>query len=223
MRWSSANEPVAGWPLAMTRWLAIVFCVVLSVVGFVPINYPDDFQRFVKALSIPFGVLGAGFGVALALSWWAMKKRPIASVFAVYVSTLVFVLMAASAAFPAFLLGRSNRELCLRIKDKIADCKRVVSYGADREGSVFYLDRQILESRRRKPDETLEKVVREELAAPGGAAVVMQRRYYARMIGIKGDQLSFDVAELKRTAPEYAEFVDGNNYLVVLKSKLPVP
>lgn len=225
VRWHSKDESLSAGVRAWTVRLAIVFCAGLCVVGFLPLPYPDDFKRFLAALKVPFGVLGAAFGIGLAVSWWVAQKRAIAGVFATYLVTIAFVLSVAHAAFPVFLLGRTNRDLCLRVKDKITDCSRVMSYGAELESVVFYLDRTVVESRRRRVDEneTIEAVVREELGTPGGTAIVMQRGYYARMIGVKKADLPFDVAELKRIEPAYAQVVDGNKYLVVLKPKGVAP
>jgi len=221
VRMSSADERIGKWSGLITWILSGLFCTCVAVIGFIPIQYPDDFMRFLKALDVPFGVLGLAFGVSLAVSWWIASKRPFAGVFAVYLVTIGFVLAAAHAAIPVFLLGRSNRDLCMRIKNQITDCKRIVSYGADREGAVFYLDRAIVESRRRRTEanETIETVIREELSAPGRSAILIQRRYYARMVGMKAIDLPLDVEALKKTAPDYAVVVDGNNYVVVLKSK----
>lgn len=217
----SSGELIGSRSRSVTLVLSILFCVGVGFVGFMPIQYPEDFMRFLKELGISFGVLGMAFSVSLAVSWWISRSRPIVGVFAVYLATISFVLAAGHAAIPVFLLGRSNRDLCLRVKDKLSDCKRVVSYGADREGSVFYLDRAIVESRRRRTEanESIEAVVRDELSAPGGSAVIMQRRYYARMLGMKVPDLPLDVEALKKTAPDYAVVVDGNENLVVLKPK----
>jgi len=224
-----------------TLSLGLIAGIALFAASLALPYYPDLFKQFAALLPVPFALLGGFYGLSVIAGWFLIcRRRRVFGVLLLAGTQAIMIFVTAPAGIPTFLENRSERKLALETKDKIADCTRVASVGAELESLCYYLDRNIAESRRRRlvnrrpgthdainpndppvtEDEPFDSVVKEELARPEKVALYIQRRYYARMLGIKGrDFEAMTTEQVKASVPPYALFVATDKDLVVIRNR----
>lgn len=224
---------------------ATLLVVVLSLIGLTAVAFglkffPRDFTSFAADLPHSYQTMVLQITAAIVGAWiLALLKRPIAASLILAASLLITLQVVFDTCASHFVEPRSTRKLCRQVKEKIADCQRVASVGAEVESLSYYMDRTIEESRRRRvvqrrsgstapldpslppvtEDEPFDAVVREELARTEKVALFVQRRYYARMLGIKNaDIAAMKADEIARSVPPYAKFVGVDDDIVVIRN-----
>lgn len=225
----------------LTLVLALLSGAAFLIGGFFLSSLPQLFSEFALVLAIPFTLLCAVYGASIIGGWLLiLRRRQLAGALTLCAGQAFFIFLVTPAAIPTFFENRSARSLCLQVKDKIADCDRVASVGAEVESLSYYLDRTIAESRRRRvvkrrasttgavlpneppvtEDEPFDAVVKEELARPEKVALFVQRRYYARMLGIKNKDFdAMSREQIIASVPAYAKFVEYDKDTVVIRNR----
>jgi 4-amino-4-deoxy-L-arabinose transferase-like glycosyltransferase len=177
---------------------------------------PREAQEFGAATPFPLQQLAVQFGLAVAGAWFlAWLGRAAAATLVLASSVVVLLLVLSPAVNRQFLEPRSTKQLC----SAIADCQRVALLGKAVNSASYYLGRPVLKSRRLKPGEPYDAVIREEMDKPESVALFINKGYYARARGLKKEDVeAMSPAEMARSAPPGARFVGCNQELIVIQN-----
>lgn len=204
-------------------------------------SLPREVHEFAALAPAPLPTVAIQFALAIAGAWLlAWLGRAVAATLILACSTAVVILILLPAASARFLEPRSARQLCSEILPEVAACQRIASVGAETESLSYYLDRTVIESRRRRvverragstappepgrpavtENEPYDAVIKEEMARPESVVLFVQKRYYARALGITNEDFAaMSRADVMRSVPPCARFLGANRDLVVITNK----
>jgi 4-amino-4-deoxy-L-arabinose transferase-like glycosyltransferase len=157
----------------------------------------------------------------LVVGWfWLIRRRTALGGLAL----MLFVVLSVGFASPVVenaLERRSARQLCRSIADQITGDERLASLGAPAESLTYYLNRTIVEGRRRDvaKGERFADVVLEELRRPGKVILFLEARYCARMFEVLHrdfEQMSDE--EVASRLPPEARLIAREPRVVVLRN-----
>jgi 4-amino-4-deoxy-L-arabinose transferase-like glycosyltransferase len=206
---------------ATAGFTAILACVLLTI-AFAGKSLSQHLQDIFAQSPVPMTPAALIVLVLLCGAWIAALRGKSMLCAA---SLTVSVLVSLAISFPAgmdSLKNRSTRLLSRDIKDKVIDCDRVALLGSEVESLPFYLDRTVPMARRRdvSKNEPYDAVIREEMSRPEKVALCIQRRYFARAIGIKSaDFDKLTIEQIVASVPEYASFVATDRSMIVIRNK----
>lgn len=206
----------------VTAAFAILLAAGLVLFGIAEKSMPESLRDITSKCPLPVLPLCAALAVLLGGTWLAaLRGHTRVCAASLSVAVLGMILVTFPAGLPD-LNQRSTRDLCREIKQPLSDCARVALLGSELESLPYYLDRTVPMARRRNvsENEPFDAVIREEMSRPEKVALCIQRRYFARAIGVKNAEFEkMTIPEIIRSVPEYAQFVATNRDIIVIRNK----
>ena len=221
-RLSNRDETLPRFGKYLTLAYVTVLTIGLLVIGLAGKSLSQNLQDiFIKS---PIPILPAALALVVLLGggWLAaLRGRILLCAACLTVSVLAASFTVLPAGLPS-MNARSTRLLSRDIKDKIADCDRVALLGSEVESLPYYLDRTVPMARRRDvvKNEPYDAVIREEMSRPEKVALCVQRRYFARAIGVKNVEFEkMSIEEIVKSVPDYATFIATDRDMIVIRNK----